>query len=73
MSCSVGTQLMCGLGVPFGVIARQKVPNTSYWEMASPMLGRSWGWVATTWKASMKASWATFQLQSMTLATWASL
>ena len=34
------------------------------------MLGRICGWVATTCIASMNASWATFQLQRRTLATW---
>ena len=56
--------------MPLAVIARLKLPNTSYCELASPMLGRIWGWVATTCIASMNASWATFQLHRSTLATW---
>ena len=73
MSWSVGAHFTCGLGVPFGVIARQKLPHTSYWLLASPIPARSCGCVATTWYASMKASCATFQLQASTLATWACL
>ena len=49
ISCSVGSQLRCGLGVPLGVMARLKLPHTSYWELASPMPARSCGCVATTW------------------------
>ena len=43
MSCSVGSQSRCGLGVPLGVIARLKLPNTSYSELASPIPGSSCG------------------------------
>ena len=64
---------MCGLGVPFGVIARLKLPRQSYWLFSSPMPASSCGWVATTWNASMNASWSTFQFVSNTLATWAAL
>ncbi len=49
ISCSVGSQRRCGLGVPFGVMARLKFPHTSYWLLASPMPGSSCGCVATTW------------------------
>ena len=49
MSCWVGSHVRCGLGTPLGVIARLKLPNTSYWVIASPMLGSSCGCVATTW------------------------
>ena len=64
---------MCGLGVPFGVIARLKLPSQSYWLLASPMPASSCGCVATTWKASMNASCTTFQLVGKILATWACL
>ncbi len=49
MSCSLGSQSRCGLGVMFGVIARLKVSQASYWELASPIPGSICGWVATTW------------------------
>ena len=73
ISCSLGVQVMYGLGVPFGVIAREKFLPMSYWLFASPMPARICGCVATTWNASMKASWATFQLQRIFLAAWATL
>ena len=39
----------CGLGVMFGVMAREKLSQTSYCELASPIPGSSCGCVATTW------------------------
>ena len=51
-------------------MARENMPFQSYWLLASPMPASSWGWVATTWKASMNASCTTFQFAGNTLATW---
>ena len=45
------------------------LPHASYWLLQSPVLAMIWGWVATTWKASMKASCTTFQLHGYTLPT----
>ena len=69
ISCSLGWPGRCGLGVPFAVMAREKLPQASYWEFSSPMPVRICGWVRMTWNASMNASWHTFQLQRITLAT----
>ncbi|CAM5644072.1 hypothetical protein SALBM311S_11890 [Streptomyces alboniger] len=41
---------------------------TSYCEFASASHGSICGCVAITWKDSMNASWATFQLHGSTLA-----
>ena len=71
ISCSVGSHCRCGLGTPLAVMPRSTLPHTSYWLFASPMPATRCGCVVMTWSASEKASCATFQLQSMTFATWA--
>ena len=74
MSCSDMSRRMCSLEIPTGVIIRLQCGSpskTSYCVWVSPLDLSNWGCTTQVWKASRKASRATFQLHSTTIAAFA--